>query len=245
MITSKQSKEARAALGFSQADVSRGTKIGRSYISQFESGVRKLEKRDLLTLIEFYEFSGYKLMKSDSVLSESDSIQEKLDGMVEKGQSEVGLSIIDLSDLIHLISDKHSVEPVKNPSECNIIDDVFVCPGMMKLENINKVVGDHVLADKAIKDHFILDNKGGTNSGFFGVENVAIKLINSMALQYVRMVCLRDGILFAPLVGFDGFELENLGGGNDAKEVSKLMRRYLGIKQPDLEGAFKHTLLSS
>jgi len=66
-----------------------------------------------------------------------------------------------------------------------------------------------------------------------------------MALQYVRMVCLRDGILFAPLDGFDGFELEDLGSGNDAREVAKLMRRYLSIKKPELVGIFKPTLLSA
>lgn len=239
MITGKQSKEARGVLGLSQADVSKGANIGRSYISQFEGGVRNLEKNNLLALFNYYEEGGYKFMKNSAVLDESESVHNKLNDMTKEGKDTVKVPIVELSDLIHFIADAHIIKPEVEGKGNNVIDKVLVSESLLDSENMDEIVEDYLLAEKSIKDHFILDDKGGTTAGFFGREDNAVKLINSMALQYVRMIAIRDGILMVPFDGFENYEVSTVSNGKDANAVVNVVVDRLNSLKPDLGEMFK------
>lgn len=230
MITSKQARDARRALRLSQIEVSRGTEIGRSYLSQFENGLRKLERSDLLSLRDFYEDKGYQFGggELETALDESNDIQSELDKKSAKGEEIVSVSTVELSDLVGLVGE--ALLASSAPSEdgdldtiSNVIDGVLVRPELMQSESVRKLVADYLSADKAIKDHLNLDNNGKTESGFFGREKHGIKLVNAMALQYVRMMVLRDGVLMIPLEGFEDYKAEKINQGEDARAAADVL----------------------
>lgn len=253
MITSKQARDARRALRLSQIEVSRGTEIGRSYLSQFENGLRKLERSDLLSLRDFYEDQGYQFGggELDTALSESNDIQSELDKKSAKGEEAVSVSTVELSDLIGLVGEALLAtsapdEDGKLDTVSNVIDGVLVRPELMKSEEVRKLVADYLSADEVIKEHFNLDNEGKSENGFFisGREKHGIKLVNAMALQYVRMMLLRDGVLMIPLDGFDDYQAEKINQGEDAKAAADVLCDRLTSYKPMFGDMFEKVTVS-
>ena len=251
MITSKQARDARRALRLSQIEVSRGTEIGRSYLSQFENGLRKLERSDLLSLRDFYEDKGYQFGggEFETALDESYDIQGELDEKSSKGEDKVIVPTVELSDLIGLVGEALLASSAPNKDSnldavSNVIDGVLVRPELMQSEAVRKLVADYISADEVIKEHLNLDNDGKTESGFFGREKHGIKLVNAMALQYVRMMALRDGVLMIPLDGFEDYQADKINQGEDARAAADVLCDRLASYKPMFGDMFEKVTAS-
>lgn len=212
IITSAQSRDARAALGLSQNLVSKQTGIGRSYMSQFENEILRLTDSQLTKLRSFYEDEGF--IFNDKVSSAElekvvDRAQEKLAPLaVDNGVVQV--NALEMSELLSTLEMIIETGGVSN----SMIDTPLVSNDILA-----GIFSDFEKGNKAFQEYFLLDNEGKIpKKGMF--EDRDAKIISLMALQYIRYMTVTTG---KSLIDTEFMNSEVLSDGKDAESVSGII----------------------